>query len=86
MAVLLHEDIESQGYTHEEAVEMSPDTALLISHAARELLRVIREEERGKLKGRKVCRSLASSLVQGTAGYDGSQAHPITRSSFGNRE
>jgi hypothetical protein len=48
MAVLPHEDIESQGYSHEEAVEMAPDTALPISHAARELLRVIREEERSK--------------------------------------
>ena len=52
MAVLPHEDIESRGYTHEEAVEMSPDTVLSISHAARELLRVIREEERSKLRDR----------------------------------
>lgn len=52
MAVLPHEDIESQGYSHEEAVEMSPDTALPISHAARELLRVIREEERSKRRER----------------------------------
>ncbi len=52
MAILPHEDIESRGYTHEEAVEMSPDTALPISHAARELLRGIREEERSKLRER----------------------------------
>jgi hypothetical protein len=52
MAVLPHEDIESLGHTHEEAVEMAPDTALPITHAARELLRIIREEQRRSLKGR----------------------------------
>jgi hypothetical protein len=52
MAVLAHEDVESRGHTHEEAVEMAPDTVLLISHAARELLRIIREEQRRTLKGR----------------------------------
>jgi hypothetical protein len=52
MAVLPHEDVESRGHTHEEAVEMAPDTALPITHAARELLRVIREEQRRKLKER----------------------------------
>jgi hypothetical protein len=50
MAVLAHEDVESQGHTHEQAVEMAPDTALPITHAARELLRVIREEQRRSLK------------------------------------
>jgi hypothetical protein len=52
MAVLPHEDIESKGYTHEEAVEMAPDTALPITNAARELLRIIREEQRRKLRER----------------------------------
>jgi hypothetical protein len=52
MAVLAHEDVESRGHTHEEAVEMAPDTALTITHAARELLRIIREEQRGKLRER----------------------------------
>ncbi len=46
MAVLAHEEIEGRDYTHEETVEMAPDTALPISHAARELLRIIREEQR----------------------------------------
>jgi hypothetical protein len=49
MAVLAHEDAESRGHTHEEAVEMAPDTALPITHAVRELLRIIREEQRRKL-------------------------------------
>ncbi len=52
MAVLPHEEIESCGYTHEEAVEMAPDTQLAITHAARELLRIIREEQRRKLRER----------------------------------
>jgi hypothetical protein len=52
MVVLPHEEIESRGYTHEDAVEMAPDTALPITHAARELLRIIREEQRRKLRGR----------------------------------
>jgi hypothetical protein len=52
MAVLAHEDVESKGHTHEEAVEMAPDTALAITHAARELLRIIREEQRWKLRER----------------------------------
>jgi hypothetical protein len=52
MAVMPHEDIESRGHTHEEAVEMAPDTTLSISHAARELLRIIREEQRQKLRER----------------------------------
>jgi hypothetical protein len=52
MAILAHEDVESQDHTHEEAVEMAPDTALPISHAARELLRIIREEQRRKLRDR----------------------------------
>ena len=50
MAVLAHEDIEGRGHTHEEAVEMAPDTALPITHAARELLRIIREEQRRRLR------------------------------------
>jgi hypothetical protein len=50
MAVLAHEDVESQGHTHEEAVGMAPDTALPITHAARELLRIIREEQRRKMR------------------------------------
>jgi hypothetical protein len=45
MALLAHEDVETQGHTHEEAVEMSPDTALPVTNAARELLRIIREEQ-----------------------------------------
>jgi hypothetical protein len=52
MAVLPHEDLESWGHTHEEAVEMAPETTLPISHAARGLLRIIREEQRSKLKER----------------------------------
>jgi hypothetical protein len=52
MAVLPHEEIESRGHTHEEAVEMAPDTELPITHAARELLRIIREEQRRKLRER----------------------------------
>jgi hypothetical protein len=52
MAVLPHEDVESRGHTHEEAVEMAPDTKLPITRAARELLRIIREEQRRKLKER----------------------------------
>jgi hypothetical protein len=52
MAVLAHEDVESKGYTHEEAVEMAPDTGLPVTHAARELLRIIREEQRRNLKKR----------------------------------
>lgn len=52
MAVLPHEQIESQGRSHEEAVEMAPDTPMPITHAARELLRVIREEQRRTLRGR----------------------------------
>lgn len=52
MAVLTHEDMESRGHTHEEAVEMSPDTKLPVTHAARELLRIIREDQRRKLRER----------------------------------
>ncbi len=52
MAILTHEEIEGRGHTHEEAVEMAPDTALPITHAARELLRIIREEQRRKLRER----------------------------------
>lgn len=52
MAVLPHEQIEGRGYRHEEAVEMAPDTNLPIAHAARELLRIIREEQRQKLRER----------------------------------
>ncbi len=52
MAVLAHEDVESRGHTHEEAVEMAPDTGLTITRAARELLRIIREEQRRKLRER----------------------------------
>ncbi len=52
MAVLPHEEIESRGHTHEEAVEMAPDTELPITHSARELLRTIREEQRRKLRER----------------------------------
>jgi hypothetical protein len=52
MAILPHEEIESRGYSHEEAVEMAPDTELPITHAARELLRIIRQEQRRKLRGR----------------------------------
>ncbi len=52
MAVLPHEEIEGRGHSHEEAVEMAPDTMLPISHAARELLKIIREEQRRKLKER----------------------------------
>jgi hypothetical protein len=52
MAVLAHEDVESRGHTHEEAAEMAPDTGLPVTHAARELLRIIREEQRRNLKGR----------------------------------
>jgi hypothetical protein len=52
MAVLAHEDVESWGHTHEEAVEMSPDTKLPITHAAKELLRIIREDQRRKQRER----------------------------------
>jgi hypothetical protein len=52
MAVLPHEDIESRGYTHEEAVEMAPDTEMPITHAARRLLRIIRAEQRRRLRGK----------------------------------
>jgi hypothetical protein len=52
LAVLAHENEESQGHTHEEAVEMAPDTALPITHAARGLLRLIRDEQWRILKGR----------------------------------
>ena len=52
MAVLPHEDIESRGYSHDEAVELAPDTALPITHAARELLRIIREGQRRKQRER----------------------------------
>ncbi len=38
MAVLSHEEIDGWGYTHEEAVEIAPDTTLPITHAARALL------------------------------------------------
>jgi hypothetical protein len=51
MAVLPHEEIEGRGHTHEEAVEMAPETAMPITHAARELLRIIREEQRRSLRG-----------------------------------
>jgi hypothetical protein len=52
LAVLAHQNEESQGHTHEEAVEMAPDTALPITHAARGLLRIIRDEQWRILKGR----------------------------------
>jgi hypothetical protein len=52
MAVLAHEDVESHGHMHEEAVETAPDTALPISHAARQLLRIIREKQRRDLTRR----------------------------------
>jgi hypothetical protein len=52
MAILPHEDVESRGHTHEEAVEMAPDTVLPISRAARDLLRIIREEQRRNLRER----------------------------------
>ena len=52
MAVLAHEDAESRGRTHEEAVEMAPDTHLPITNAVRELLWIIREEQRRKLSER----------------------------------
>jgi hypothetical protein len=52
MAVLAHEDLESQGHTHQEAVEMAPDTSLPITRAAKELLRIIHEEERQSPRGR----------------------------------
>jgi hypothetical protein len=52
MAVLAHEDEESQGYTHDEAVERAPATGLPISFEARELLKIISEDARRKQRGR----------------------------------
>ncbi len=52
MAVVAHENVESWGHTHDEAVEMAPDTALPITDAARGLLRIIREEQRRSLRGK----------------------------------
>lgn len=47
-SVIAHEFEEHRTGSHDEAIEAAPDTGLPISHAARELLRLQREQQRGR--------------------------------------
>jgi hypothetical protein len=42
-AVIAHEDVESRGVTHDEAIQLAPDTELPIGENARKILRSIAE-------------------------------------------
>jgi hypothetical protein len=42
-AVIAHEDVESRGVTHDEAIQLAPDTELPIGENARRILRSIAE-------------------------------------------